>query len=224
MSDGAYIAWDELEEEEEAGEPPAPPLPRNERLAALLAERARLERELGRLLGKEPVSEEDKRENARFPMPIHTAQSRMDDRRITIEELRASTARRRALERARLRMLEEQQRADRKHEQERAAVQRELLRIADERRRRELLEQIERERRVSEGIQKRWADQRRAALQVRENARRAEWTLFDERSERFRELAAAVSEARNRERAELHARLDRRAARGRRRRSAGTED
>src|SRR4051812_24471126 len=99
----AYIGWDELDEPEAA----AVAVPSNDRLAKLLVERARLERELNRLLGREPSSDDEKRENARFPMPIHTAESRMEDRRIALEEQRARAAAKRALERARLQALEE---------------------------------------------------------------------------------------------------------------------
>jgi hypothetical protein len=225
MAADAYIGWDELEEADDEPVTERDLLtPCNERLAVLLTERIRLERELNRLLGKGPPSDEEARENIRFPMPIHTAESRMEDRRIANEQLRASLASRRALERSRLRLLEERQRAERKREEERSAIQRELLRAEEERQRLEALELLERRRRVSEAILERWGEQRRAALRAREAARRAEWTLFDEKSARCRELAAVVSDARNRDHAAVHARLDRRAERGRGKRAPRTGD
>lgn len=211
----AYISWDELDEPEAS----AGAVPNNERLAKLIAERARLERELNRLLGREPSSEDEKRENARFPMPIHTAESRMEDRRLALEEQRARAAAKRALERAQMQARDEARRIDQKRQQERAAIQRDALQRAEARRRRESLEAAERARRVAEGIQERWVTQRRAALRAREAARRAEWTLFDQRCERFRTLAAAVSDARRREERDVQAHLDQRAENGRRRRS-----
>src|SRR6478735_11123347 len=102
----AYMGWDELEEPEA----PAVALLDNERLATLLTERTRLESELNRLLGREPPSDEDKREQARFPMPIHTPESRMEDRRRAREEQRARAAAKRALERARLQAIDDARR------------------------------------------------------------------------------------------------------------------
>jgi hypothetical protein len=220
----AYISWDELDEPETSPQVTAGAVPNNERLTKLLTERARLERELNRLLGREPPSEDEKRENARFPMPIHTAKSRMEDRRLALEEQRARAAAKRALENARLHALDEARRVDQKRLQERAAIQRDMLQRAEARRRQDSLEAAERARRLAEGIQERWATQRRAALRAREAARRAEWTLFDQRSERHRELAAAVSHARRREERDVQAHLDRRAENGRRRRLTGRKD
>lgn len=216
----AYISWDELDEPEAS----VGATPNNERLAKLLAERARLECDLNRLLGREPASEDETRENARFPMPIHTAESRMEDRRLALEELRARAAAKRALEHARLQALDEARHVDRKRLQERAAIQRDALQQAEARRRQNSLEAAERARRLADGIQERWVAQRRAALKAREAARRAEWTLFEQRCERFRELAAAVSDARRREERNVHAHLDRRAENGRRRRLTGSKD
>ncbi|MDA0165726.1 hypothetical protein OM076_35995 [Solirubrobacter ginsenosidimutans] len=211
----AYIGWEELDEPEVS----AVAVPSNERLAMLLTERARLERELNRLLGREPASDDEMRENARFPMPIHTAESRMEDRRLALEEQRARAAVKRALERVRLQSRDEARRIDQKRLQERAAIQRDALQQAEARRRQESREAAGRARRVAEGIRGRWAAQRRAALRASEAARRAEWTLFDERSERLRGLAAEASNARRREEREVQAHLDRRAENGRQRRS-----
>jgi hypothetical protein len=221
MASESYLSWDEFDEDASIA-PPDPP--HDARLATLLAERERLARELDRLLGNAPPSDDEARENARFPMPIHTAESRLEDRRRANEELRARAAMRRALEARRLQILEEKERADRKRQQEREAIQRELLRVAEENRRRELVEDMKRSRRLAELVQHRWLAQRRAALRSREAARRAEWTVFDERSARMRELAAAVSAERNRERAEIHKRLDDRAERARLRRPGRNAD
>ena len=216
----AYIGWDELDEQEASANAVA----NNERLAKLLTERARLERELNRLLGREPSSEDEKRENARFPMPIHTPESRMEDRRRALEEQRARAAAKRALERAQLQAHEEARRADQKRLQERAAIQRDALQRAEGRRRQDSLEAAERARRLADGIHERWAAQRRAALKAKEDARRAEWTLFDHRSARFRELAAAKTDARRREERDVQAHLDRRAENGRRRHPTDSKD
>src|SRR3954451_20069916 len=114
----AYISWDELDEPEASPQVTAGAVPNNERLTKLLTERARLERELNRLLGREPPSGDQKREHARFPMPIHTAESRMEDRRRALEEQRARAAAKRALENARLQALDEARRVDQKRLQE----------------------------------------------------------------------------------------------------------
>jgi hypothetical protein len=226
MAGESYVGWDELDDDDPVGgDRPglAEAAAGNDRLATLLTERARLVRELDRLLGREPPSDDDKRENARFPMPIHTAESRLEERRLAREEVRVRAAAKRALEAARLRAREENARAAHKREQEREAVQREVLRRVEEARRRELVDDLKRARRLAETLAQRWSIQRGAALRARETARRAEWTVFDERSRRMRERAEAVSAERKRDWDEFYRRLDERAERARqsRRRSAG---
>ena len=84
------MGWEELDDEPEALRRRAAAT--NEQLAALMRERARLESEHKRLLGSEPPSDEEMREQARFPMPIHTAESRMEDRALAREKERARAA------------------------------------------------------------------------------------------------------------------------------------
>src|SRR5580765_5722788 len=129
----AYVSWDEFDEPEASPQGTAGAVANNERLTELLTERARLEGELNRLLGREPSSDDEKRENARFPMPIHTAESRMEDRRRALAEQRARAAAKRALENARLQARDEVRRVDEKRLQERAAIQRDTLQRAEAR-------------------------------------------------------------------------------------------
>ena len=213
----AYIGWDELEEPEAS----AVALPENERLATLLTERTRLETELNRLLGREPPSEDDKREQARFPMPIHTPESRMEDRRRAREEQRARAAAKRALERARLGGARGRDAARRS--QAPAGASGNPARGAAAGRDAPAAGRVggggaRATGRQEKSVHERWAEQRRAALKASLAARRAEWALFDQRSEHARELAAAVSSARRREEREVEAHLDQRAENGRRRR------
>ena len=216
-----YLGWEELEEAGGATAEPAPdaaePAPdaaqqHESRLAALMAERARLEQRLLKLLGKAPPDADERRENARFPMPIHTAESRMEDRRIAREEERARAAARRALERTRLRAADEQDRAEAKHDQERAVIQAVALRETENRRRQERQADWLRGLRVQAAIQDNWAEQRWTALVARTAARRHELAAFDEHTIRRTSRALERLAIRRRQDDEVNERLDRRSA------------
>jgi len=159
-----YVGWEELEQDAgpeasgaaERGELPADELAQHEaRLAELMAERTKLEQRLLKLLGKAPPDADERRENARFPMPIHTAESRMEDRRLAREEERARAAARRALERMRLRAGDERERAEVKRDQERAAIQLVVLQENENRQREARRQDWMRALRVQDAIQER---------------------------------------------------------------------
>ncbi|HTV17051.1 MAG TPA: hypothetical protein VMG12_00230 [Polyangiaceae bacterium] len=214
-----YIAWEELEVEPAASVEPglagaAPEDPaevaRHERLAKLMSERARLEKELMRLLGKAPADPEEERDKARFPMPIHSAESRLEDRRLAQAEERASAAARRSLERIRLRLDGERQRADAKREQEGARLSAASLERSGERLRSERHQDWVRGLLAQQAIQRRWDEQRRLALVERSDARRSEQQRFDERSTERRERALERRAERREEERAVAERLDRR--------------
>jgi hypothetical protein len=216
-----YLGWEELEEAAGAAAEPTPdaaePAPdaaqqHESRLAGLMAERARLEQRLLKLLGKAPPDADERRENARFPMPIHTAESRMEDRRLAREEERARAAARRALERTRLRAADEQDRAEAKHDQERAVIQAIALRETENRRRQERQADWLRGLRVQAAIQDSWAEQRWSALLARTAARRQELAAFDEHTIRRTSRALERLAVRQRQDDEVTERLDRRSA------------
>lgn len=223
-----YLGWEELEEAagtaaepapdaagppSDAAEPASDAAQQHEaRLASLMAERARLEQRLLKLLGKAPPDADERRENARFPMPIHTAESRMEDRRLSREEERARAAARRALERTRLRAADEQDRAETKRDQERAVLGAIALRETENRRRQEHQADWLRGLRVQAAIQEHWAEQRWSALLVRTAARRQELAAFDEHTIRRTSRALERLAVRQRQDDEVTERLDRRSA------------
>src|SRR6185503_17654315 len=104
-----YLGWEELDEQQQAPVAASDAGDVTSRLAVLMRERARLEEHMLRLLGKAPKRADEAREEARFPMPIHTAESRMEDRRVAREQERARAAARRALEAARIKAEEERE-------------------------------------------------------------------------------------------------------------------
>ena len=223
-----YLGWEELEEAAGATAEPATDAagvpsdladPTSDaaqqheaRLATLMADRARLEHRLLKLLGKAPPDADERRENARFPMPIHTAESRMEDRRIAREEERARAAARRALERTRLRAADEQERAETKRDQERAVIQAIALHETENRRRQERTADWLRGLRVQTAIQEHWAEQRWTALLARTAARRQELAAFDEHTIRRTSRALERLTVRQRQDDEVTERLDRRTA------------
>jgi hypothetical protein len=199
-----YLSWEELDEEqpilagnvEEAGGVQS-------QLAVLMRERAGLEEHMLRLLGKAPQRPDEAREQARFPMPIHTPESRMEDRRIARENERARAAARRALEAARIRAEEERQHHQRKRDREREVIQQQIIQYADSLRKVERQQERARASLAEELIRNRWAEQREAARRARDEARRQEWILFEQRSVQGRETAMERYRARRDDDAEF---------------------
>lgn len=186
-----YLSWEELDESQAA----SPPLDDaaealSPELRALMEERAKLEQKFLRLIGKAPPDPQDAREKARFPMPIHTVESRLADRQRAREEERARAAARRALEAAKLRADEERERAARRRDQDRLTFQQRLLAEAEARRKRELGEQRAREALAAELVRQRWGEQRAEAVRDREERKRREWNDFEERYTRSHLRAA----------------------------------
>lgn len=206
-----YVSWEELDEVGTEPAPEGPTLPVNdERIAALMAERAKLERRMLELLGKAEPSPDQERDALRFPMPIHTAESRLEDRRIAREQERAAAAARRALERARIRAREEREREQAKREHERARLAAEAARRAEQQRRAERQQESAREQLAREVILRRWAELRSSALRNRERSHYRDFAVFELRNERNRERALLkLLERRAAERA-IAERLDRR--------------
>jgi hypothetical protein len=207
-----YVSWEELEDSVEAPEP-TDAAPANPKLAELVAERARLEQRLLELLGKAPPSAETTRDAARFPMPVHTVESRIEDRRAARADEQARALARRALERVRIAIRELNEREEAKRQRERALIQAQTQKRHDasiqQERHRDWLRTLH----SQESIRQRWADQRATALRVSGEARHQSWALFEQRSQNCRERALLRYQNRRVEDAALAARLDRRAAR-----------
>jgi len=225
----SYLSWSELEEELEAPastEPDAPsglgiqgadaellkavPDAARDRLSLLMTQRAKLEQQLLRLLGKAPPDAEEQRRNALFPMPVHTAESRLAQRKAEREEQRARALARRAQEASRLRIREEAERQQGKREAERRRLRALAAARADARRAFEQHEDWLRGLRLQEGIRARWAEQREVALRAQQVARARMLKRFEGHDDRRRERALQSLHERQKAEAELSARLDRR--------------
>lgn len=214
-----YLSWEELDDGVEAAQACAAvavepaPNPTNERLSELAAERARIERRLMELLGKAPPSGEKARDAARFPMPIHTAESRLEDRRVARAEEQARAAARRAMERNRIAAQEVAERAEAKKEHERTLIQAQAQRRKDASARQERRGAWLRALHVQEAMHERWAEQRSAALKAGSQSRRQGGVLFEQRSQSARERALSRLHERREEEAAFASRLDQRSQR-----------
>jgi hypothetical protein len=222
----AYLGWDDLEDEAAAAFAPAAgpsdsldqvdPEGRA-KLTALFAERQALEDKLMRLLGKAPPTPDDKRKDAMFPMPIHTAESRLVDKKAASEEQRARALARRAIERARISAQDERAREEEKRQAERKLLQAEALLGVEQARRQERHDAWLRALRVREGMRSRWAGQRELALRRQQVERVQTRVLFEVNNEKRRQTALGHLQTRRREEELFQARLD---ARSRQKRDA----
>jgi hypothetical protein len=216
-----YLSWEELEQDDL---PVSDGLVDNDavtaQLASLLRQRARLEEDMLRLLGKAPAHPDEARERALFPMPVHTPESRMEDRRIARENERAHAAERRALEAARIKAQEDREHLQRKRDLEREAIQQQVLRTAEQNRKEQRQQHAARESLAAQLVFQRWTLQRTAARRARDASRRQEWLFFEQHAELCRESAAERSRMRRDELAELEARLARRSEQVARRNAA----
>lgn len=233
----AYFGWDDLDDDAAMGaavpessgaasklgattEPGSPDSPverleqdARDKLTALFAERQALEDKLMRLLGKAPATGDDKRKDAMFPMPIHTAESRLADKKAMREEQRARALTRRAMERARIRDMDERTREEEKREAERKLLQAEALLGVEHLRRQDRHDAWLRALRIQEGMRSRWAAQRDLALRRQQVERVQARASFEATNEKRRESALAELRERRREEAVFQARLDARARR-----------
>jgi hypothetical protein len=205
-----YLAWEELDD---GGRPAhdtasADPIEGWETLQELLKERAKIEQHLMKLLGKAPPDPADARETARFPMPIHTAESRMADRRAAQEEERARAAAKRSQERLRLRAREERERLEQKRDAEAAILKAQAQRAADARRAEERRQDHARAVQVHAILRQAWEEQRVGALRNRQEAERLQWSHFMDRKLRCLERASARVARRRADDRKLSARLD----------------
>lgn len=226
-----YLSWDELEDEEEngasspgtpwrtpQGEPSSALLeavdePARDKLSLLMKERARLEKQLMTLLGKAPPSEEDRRKDLMFPMPIHTAETRLAERQAAREEQRARALTRRSMERSRLRSKEEHAQAEQKREAEREVLQAAALERANAQNTQQRHEDWLRSLRLEESIRSNWAGQRELALRNQQSARYRLRTQFEQHNDNRRLQALERLVAKRKTELELHARLDQRGQR-----------
>jgi hypothetical protein len=203
-----YLGWEELDDgpRPDCVDHSADPIEGWQALQALLKERSQIEQQLMKLLGKAPPDPADARETARFPMPIHTAESRMADRRAALEEQRARAAARRSQERLRLHAREEQERIEEKREAEAAALK--AQRAADARRAEERRQEHAREVQVQDLLRQAWEEQRVEALHDRQEAERLQWSHFMDRKTRCLERALDQVARRRVDDRKLAARLD----------------
>lgn len=205
-----YLGWEELDDgpRPDRDDRSADPIEGWQALQALLKERSKIEQHLMKLLGKAPPDPADAREDARFPMPIHTAESRMADRRAAHEEERARAAARRSQERLRLHAREEEERIEQKREAEAAALKAQAQRAADARRAEERRQEHAREVQVQELLRQAWEEQRVEALHDRQEAERLQWSHFIDRKTRCLERARDQVARRRVDDRKLAARLD----------------
>ena len=205
-----YLGWEELDDGPRPGraDASADPIEGWETLQELLKERSKIEQHLMKLLGKAPPDPADARETARFPMPIHTAESRMADRQAAKEEERARAAAKRAQERSRLRAREEQERLEQKREAEAAVLKALAQRMADARHAEESRQDHAREVQVQALLRQAWEEQRSEALRSRQLAERLQWAHFIDRKIQCLERARARVVRRRAEERKLAARLD----------------
>jgi hypothetical protein len=205
-----YLGWDELDEdarpERDVGS--VDPISGWDALQALLKERSHVERQLMKLLGKAPPEPDDAREAARFPMPIHTAESRMADRRAAREEERARAAAKRSQERLRLRAREEQERIQQKRDAEAAALRAAAQRATDARREDDRRQDHLRDVQVHTLLRQAWEEQRLEALHDRQEAERLQWSHFIDRKTRCLDRARQLVAQRRAEERRLLARLE----------------
>ena len=224
----AYLGWEDLDDDAPASPSssgstvdtaePASPLDgvateARSKLTSLFAERQALEEKLMRLLGKAPATLDDKRKDAMFPMPIHTPESRLADKKAAREEQRARALARRALERARIRVAGERASEEEKRETERKILQAEALLGAEQLRRQERHDAWLRALRIREGMHSRWTAQRDLALRRQQVERVQARAAFDASNEKRRQEALADLRERRHEEAMFQARLDARARR-----------
>lgn len=175
----SYTSWEDLLDEME-GEPEAPPsieemLGEIPEIAALMAKRQELEDKMGALIGSGPKTERSPRDEARFPVTIHTAESRLMERRSQEQD-----ANRRLLELKKLAV----DRVSRLEEEGKARARAALLADRAAGRRAEELAgerkaMVDRAKQRARLLDRRWEDQRTAALQRRSRDRRDErdWLL-----------------------------------------------
>jgi hypothetical protein len=205
-----YLGWEELDDglRADGADRGADPIEGWDALQALLKERSQIEQQLMKLLGKAPPDPADARELARFPMPIHTAESRMADRQAAKEAERARAAAKRAQERSRLRAREEQERLEQKREAEAEALKAFAQRLADARRAEEGRQDHAREVQVQALLRQAWEEQRIEALRSRQLAERLQWTHFLDRKIQCLERARARVARRREEDRKLAVRLE----------------
>ena len=216
---GEYVTWQDLLDEETAiapsgGEAPPPPPPLDPEIAALMAQRDALEHNLLQMLGKAPKSPEDQRRDRLFPMPVHTRESRIEDRKRQRAEERARELAQRALERAAVDEREAVRRADARRLAEARAIEARALHEAARQRTLERRHDAERRALEEATVRQRWEAQRTDAIR----ARSAQGALADRRlavrdEERRQRSIENVAARRNEERA-IESRLDRRRAVG----------
>jgi len=180
------------------------------RLSQLSRERARIEQRLMELLGKAPPSGEKARDAARFPMPIHTAESRLADRRNAREQELARAAARRAAERARIAAAEVASREQAKKQHERLLIQAQAQGRKDANARQERRGDWLRALHAQDAMHARWAEQRSIALRTGSETKRRTEALFEQHSQDLRERALSRRREQREEEATLMAHLDRR--------------
>jgi len=212
----AYLSWEELADPDESAHDTesvpvdASALETNPRLSQLSRERARIEQRLMELLGKAPPSGEKARDAARFPMPIHTAESRLADRKNAREQDLARAAARRAAERARIAAAEVASREQAKKQYERLLIQAQAQRRKDASARQERHGDWLRALHAQDAMHARWAEQRSTALRAGSETKRRTQALFEQHSQDLRERALSRRREQREAEAALMARLDRR--------------
>lgn len=202
-----YLSWDEFDDTLEPRET-IEVTQENQRLTVLLAERSRLEKRLLELLGKTPPSAENARDAARFPMPIHTAQSRLDDKRASRVEEQARAAARRARERVRIAELDQIERGNERRAREQALIRAEALRRAEERAQEERARDRQNALQAQSLILERWSEQRKLATMTSVAEKAAQLEAFERHSEDTRAKAIERLILRRAEERKVAARLD----------------
>ena len=166
---------------------------------ALVDEYERAERRLKQLTGQLPPDPPDAREAARFPLKVHSAASRLEERRLAALEEQRSIGRKRVQERRALAARTEQARREAARVRRDAARQAVLqARTVEERAREHRAAQAARVA-VIERDRARWEDERRRALEAACLARR-ELSAHAERSlDRVRARGIEANRAARRE-------------------------
>lgn len=220
MSD-AYLDWEELVGTSPARHDTAPPPPTSEdpdlealleldgvpdELRALVERRLQLRQQLDAFGGAAPREQVDARDATRFEVPVHTAETRIAERR---ERRRDEHAHLTRLRRQQQRLLARQRDGAEAEDRRRGRAERVAARRRAEHDERQAAE-AERRRRQAESVQHRWEDDRRESAEQWRAAtrRRLQW----EGQRQQHRAAASIARVLQRrdEQHRLEARLDNR--------------
>src|SRR5690349_17517030 len=162
-----------------------------EEVQSLLNARAALEHRMKVLTGQVPPPDEDAYIKAKFPIKVHTKESRIEERRLNLLDQQRQMLTKQAQEQTILGRAREVERAREIEVRRQQALQRELQTRRAQARTDELRKTLERRLAEAERVKQQWAGQRAQALMRARHEIRQELVLEQARAEEQRRLVVS---------------------------------